>query len=148
MTTFLFSAVTVSGVRIISTIHFTRRNRFILTASLALGLGATLVPDWFEHVFTYNGGGAKGGFLNAIKLVMETGFALAALISIILNLIIDKEIEDDAQSITADENEVVKDEEEWAKIRGKSISGSDRVEPAHNGDVEAGQKSTTLPEKV
>lgn len=44
MTTFLFSAVAVSGIRIISTIPFTRRNRFILTASLALGYGATLVP--------------------------------------------------------------------------------------------------------
>ena len=43
MTTFLFSAVATSGVRIISTVPFTRRNRFILTAALALGFGATLV---------------------------------------------------------------------------------------------------------
>jgi NCS2 family nucleobase:cation symporter-2 len=46
MTTFLFSAVAVAGIRIISTTPFTRRNRFILTAALALGYGATLVPDW------------------------------------------------------------------------------------------------------
>lgn len=44
MTTFLFSAVAVSGIRIISTVPFTRRNRFILTAGLSLGYGATLVP--------------------------------------------------------------------------------------------------------
>jgi len=44
MTTFLFSAVAVSGIRIISTMPFTRRNRFILTGSLAIGYGATLVP--------------------------------------------------------------------------------------------------------
>jgi uracil-xanthine permease len=44
MTTFLFSAVTVSGIRIISTMPFTRRNRFILTAGFALGFGATMVP--------------------------------------------------------------------------------------------------------
>ncbi|KAH8728962.1 xanthine/uracil permease protein-like protein, partial [Phaeosphaeriaceae sp. PMI808] len=44
MTTFLFSAVTVSGIRIISTIPFTRRNRFILTAGFTLGFGATMVP--------------------------------------------------------------------------------------------------------
>jgi len=44
MTTFLFSAVAVSGIRIISTVPFTRRTRFILTAALAVGLGATLVP--------------------------------------------------------------------------------------------------------
>lgn len=46
MTTFLFAAVAVSGIRIISTTPFTRRNRFILTAALALGYGATLVPEW------------------------------------------------------------------------------------------------------
>jgi len=45
MTTFLFSAVAVSGIRIISTVPFTRRTRFILTAALAVGLGATLVPE-------------------------------------------------------------------------------------------------------
>lgn len=44
MTTFLFASVTVSGIRIISKIHFNRRNRFILTAALAPGFGATLVP--------------------------------------------------------------------------------------------------------
>jgi xanthine/uracil permease len=51
MTTFLFASVVASGIRIISTMPFTRRNRFILTASLAVGFGATLVPDWFECVY-------------------------------------------------------------------------------------------------
>ncbi|KAF2275636.1 xanthine/uracil permease protein-like protein, partial [Westerdykella ornata] len=46
MTTFLFGAVAVSGIRIISTMPFTRRNRFILTAGLALGFGATMVPKY------------------------------------------------------------------------------------------------------
>lgn len=72
MTTFLFSAVAVSGIRIISTVPFTRRNRFILTAAMALGFGATLVPTWFAFVFTYSGDNrAKQGFFNAIVLVME-----------------------------------------------------------------------------
>lgn len=44
MTTFLFRAVTVSGMAIINRIPFNRRARFILTASLAVGYGATLVP--------------------------------------------------------------------------------------------------------
>ena len=42
MTTFLFAAVAASGMRIISTVEFTRRTRFILTAAFALGFGATL----------------------------------------------------------------------------------------------------------
>ena len=44
MTTFLFGAVAVSGVRIMATVPFTRRNRFVLTASLCVGVGAILVP--------------------------------------------------------------------------------------------------------
>ena len=44
MTTFLFASVAVSGIRIISKVPFNRRNRFILTAALAPGFGATLVP--------------------------------------------------------------------------------------------------------
>ena len=44
MTTFLFSAVAVSGIRIMATVPFTRRTRFILTAGFSLGFGATLVP--------------------------------------------------------------------------------------------------------
>ena len=76
LTTFLFSSVAVSGIRIISTVPFTRRNRFILTAAMSLGFGAILVPNWFSFVFTYKGGNqSKQGFFNAIILVMETGFA-------------------------------------------------------------------------
>ncbi|KAK2787705.1 hypothetical protein FQN53_004728 [Emmonsiellopsis sp. PD_33] len=92
MTTFLFSSVAVSGMRIISTINFTRRNRFILTAALALGMGATLVPEWFSFVFTYAGDNkAKQGLLNAVELVMQTGFAVGGFIALFLNLILAEE---------------------------------------------------------
>lgn len=47
MTTFLFSSVAISGVRIISTVPFSRRNRFILTAAMSVGFGATLVRKYF-----------------------------------------------------------------------------------------------------
>lgn len=118
MTTFLFSAVAVSGVRIISTVPFTRRNRFILTAALSLGFGATLVPNWFSFVFTYKGDNrAKQGFFNAIVLVMETGFAVTAFMAIFLNLILAEEIEDEVASITANEADAPDDQEEWARIR-------------------------------
>lgn len=87
----------VSGIAIISRgVPFTRRNRFILTAGLALGYGATLVPTYFNHVFTYSGGNKSlQGFLDAIVLVMETGFAVTAAVSMILNLLLEEEMEDD-----------------------------------------------------
>ncbi|KAF1980177.1 Xanthine/uracil permease [Bimuria novae-zelandiae CBS 107.79] len=122
MTTFLFSAVTVSGIRIISTINFTRRNRFILTAGLTIGMGATMVPDWFSYVFTYDGPNhSLLGFYNAIQLVCETGFAIVAFINLVLNLILPEEIEDEeTPEFTANEADEAADREEWERInRGK-----------------------------
>jgi uric acid-xanthine permease len=132
MTTFLFSAVAISGIRIISTISFTRRNRFILTAAMSLGFGATLVPEWFQYVFTYSGGNrAKHGFFDAVVLVMETGFAVTAFLAILLNLLLKEEIEDDVANFTAntaDEVDKVGDREEWERIqRGKDSGDLDEA---------------------
>ncbi|KAI1736083.1 purine permease [Xylaria scruposa] len=107
MTTFLFCSVAVSGIAIICRgTPFTRRNRFILTAGLALGYGATLVPTYFDKVFTYDGDNRSlRGFLDAIGLVLETGFAVTALITIILNLTLPEEIEEtDEKVVTAPDN--------------------------------------------
>ena len=129
LTTFLFSSVAISGIRIISTVPFTRRNRFILTTAMSVGFGAILVPNWFSYVFTYKGGNtAKQGFYNAIILVMETGFALTGFLSIILNLILPEEVDDETVSITANELDRREDEEEWAKI-DKSKETTDGIEP-------------------
>lgn len=47
-------------------------------------------------MFTYTGGNkAKTGFLDAIVLVMETGFVITAFVSIFLNLIIPFEVEEE-----------------------------------------------------
>lgn len=98
MTSFLFTSVAVSGIRIISTIEFTRRDRFVLTASLLPGFGSILISNWFDNVFTYSGNNtALLGFFDAIVLVMETGFAVTGFIGLILNLILpemDDEIEE------------------------------------------------------
>ncbi|OAL40220.1 hypothetical protein AYO20_00640 [Fonsecaea nubica] len=95
MTTFLFCAVAVSGMAIVNRVPFNRRTRFILTAALALGYGATLVPTWFTYVFTYDGDNRSlRGFYDAIELVCETGFAITALVAMLLNLTLPEEIED------------------------------------------------------
>lgn len=95
MTSFLFTSVAVSGLKIISTTEFTRRDRFVLTASLVIGLGATLQETWFDNVFTYSGDNrALSGFYDAIMLVCETGFAVTGFIGVILNLMIPQESDD------------------------------------------------------
>ena len=120
LTTFLFASVAVSGIRIISTVPFTRRNRFILTAALSLGIGAILVPKWFSYVFTYTGPNqTKQGFFNAIVLVMETGFAITGFLAIFLNLVLPEEVEDETVSITANTVDNADDREEWGRIRAK-----------------------------
>ncbi|GAP84445.1 putative purine permease protein [Rosellinia necatrix] len=113
MTTFLFCSVAVSGIAIICRgTPFTRRNRFILTAGLALGYGATLVPGYFDKVFTYNGNNrGLRGFLDAIALILDTGFAVTALITIILNLVLPEEIEEmDEKVVTSDSQAAIQDD--------------------------------------
>ncbi|GMM32332.1 hypothetical protein DAMA08_050770 [Martiniozyma asiatica (nom. inval.)] len=106
MTSFLFTSVAVSGLKIISTTPFSRRDRFVFTCTLMFGLGATLVGDWFDYVFTYSGPNHElEGFFNAIQLVCETGFAVAGFLGVILNLLIPQE-EDDEDDIEEVESEM------------------------------------------
>jgi NCS2 family nucleobase:cation symporter-2 len=154
MTTFLFSAVAVSGIRIISTVPFTRRNRFILTAAMSVGFGATLVPTWFSYVFTYTGGNTgKKGFFNAIELVMQTGFAVTAFLALILNLILKEDIEVEAVTVTADVVGAESDNAEWDRIRRPSMlsrrgmSVSKEAEVAHTSQDSEGMTVEELKEK-
>ncbi|KIW05951.1 purine permease, variant [Verruconis gallopava] len=151
MTTFLFSAVAISGIRIISTVPFTRRNRFILTAAMSIGFGATLVDTWFAYVFTYHGDNrALLGFYNAIELVMETGFAVTAFLSVILNLIIPEEVEDEeTPEVTAATIDEDADRAEWAYIRRKSAAArkSSEATPgvSHSDPEKVAPEATTKP---
>ena len=96
MTTFLFTSVSVSGLKIISTIPFTRRDRFILNASLMFGFGSIVLPDYFSYIFTYSGTNrALAGFLDSIVLIMETSFAISALIGMFLNWVIPQELDEE-----------------------------------------------------
>lgn len=78
-------------------------------------------------MFTYTGDNhALSGFYNAIVLVMETGFAITAFLSLFLNLILPEEIEDEeTPELTANEVDEPQDQEEWTRIRKGS-----KVEPS------------------
>lgn len=107
MTTFLFCAVAVSGMAIIArpADSFDRRSRFILSAGLALGYGATLLPSYFDHIFSYSGNNKSlQGFLDAITLIMETGFAVCAIVCTSLNLFLPAEIVDDVEVTNGESN--------------------------------------------
>ncbi|KDN47160.1 Xanthine/uracil permease [Tilletiaria anomala UBC 951] len=95
VTTFLFASVVVSGLKIISTVKFTRRNRFILAASLSFGFGVLLVSDFFEYLFSYSGPNkALEGFLTSITIVLSTPFLISAVVSMVLNFLLPYDVED------------------------------------------------------
>ncbi|OAD66524.1 hypothetical protein PHYBLDRAFT_178416 [Phycomyces blakesleeanus NRRL 1555(-)] len=92
LTTFLFSTVAVAGIRILAYLEWTRRERFIVSAAMALGLGVNLVPDWFSYVLTYEGSNqALRGFLDSVEVIVSTGFCIAAIITSFLNAVLPSE---------------------------------------------------------
>ncbi|GAB1526689.1 hypothetical protein RhiTH_009861 [Rhizoctonia solani] len=94
VTTFLFASVMVSGIRVLATIKWQRRDRFILAAAFSFGLGDLLVPEWYTHLFdgVEANSGLKGLF-DSITIVLSTPFLIAGVVAVILNLIIPPEVE-------------------------------------------------------
>lgn len=92
MQVFLYATITVAGIRVLALIDWTRRDRFILTVALAIGLIDIVQPKWFSQVLAYNGSNANlTGFLQGINLIVETPFIIGAVISVVLNLILPKD---------------------------------------------------------
>lgn len=74
VTTFLFANVAVSGVRVLATTGFQRRDRFILAAAMAFGVGNLLKHDTFTYLFERVPNPNKGlqGFFDSITIVLST----------------------------------------------------------------------------
>ncbi|KAJ5915860.1 hypothetical protein N7454_011001 [Penicillium verhagenii] len=69
MQVFLYSTITVTGIRVLSLVPFTRRNRFILTAALGIGFMDIVSPSWFDKVLAYSGSNVSlEGFEEGINL--------------------------------------------------------------------------------
>ncbi|KAI7849904.1 permease family-domain-containing protein [Circinella umbellata] len=114
MSVYLFASVATSGIRILGYMEWSRRDRVIVAASLALALGVSLVPDWFTHVMPKaENNEALQGFYDAITTVVSTGYILAGIVSILLNLILPYE-----EAVPGNDNESTSE---------KSIAGADRV---------------------
>ena len=100
-----------------------------------------LVPNWFSYVFTYSGNNhALIGFFNAIELVMEEGFAVTALICLLLNLFLPEEIEDEeTPELTADLTEVDADNAEWGRLH--SVTQPRKASHNETAQVPAAEKT-------
>ena len=99
---------------------------------------AYVCDSWFDYVFTYAGDNrALMGFFNAIELIMETGFAVTAFMSVILNLIIPEENEDEeVPELTAATVDEDADKAEWDHIRRKSAAARQSSDGSHAINVD------------
>ncbi|KAL8287462.1 hypothetical protein RQP46_003320 [Phenoliferia psychrophenolica] len=124
VTTFLFTTVTVSGLKVLSMCSFSRRDRVILAAGLSFGLGNLLVSDWSSYIFTYAGSNAAlEGFLNALIIILSTPFLIAGIVCSLLNC-----------TLPADPDSLVEEAAEEDEILADHAS-SDRKESEVDADV-------------
>lgn len=92
MQVFLYSTIAVAGVRVLALIPWTRRNRFILSTSLAIGFVDIVQPSWFSQILDYSGPNVRlSGFLQGVNLIVETPFIIAAVIGVFLNFLLPEE---------------------------------------------------------
>lgn len=92
MQVFLYSTIAVAGIRVLALISWTRRDRFILTVALAIGLMDITHSDWFNLVLDYSGSNnGLVGFEQGLNLIVTTPFVIAAVIGVVLNLILPKD---------------------------------------------------------
>lgn len=90
VTTFLFASVAVSGLRVLSYVKYTRRDRFILAAALSFGVGDLLMPGIFTHLFdgVKNPNNGLEGLFESITILLSTPFLIAGIVALVLNLIL------------------------------------------------------------
>jgi uric acid-xanthine permease len=74
VTTFLFATVMTSGIRVLSYITWSRRNRFTLASAMAFGVGNLLAPGWYTHLFdgVKNRSPGLQGLFDSITIILST----------------------------------------------------------------------------
>ncbi|KAI6152535.1 xanthine/uracil permease [Pisolithus tinctorius] len=122
VTTFLFASVVVSGFRVLSYVHYTRRDRFILAAAMSFGFGNLLVPNIFTYLFqgVKNPNSGLQGLFDSITIILSTPFLLAGLVAVILNLILPQEATEVEENEVRDSVEHVVEDVEAAHDKAKA----------------------------
>ena len=77
----MFGMVVSAGINMLSGVNWNRRNMIILAMSLSVGLGIQAVPKSMQHL------------PDSFEMLMVSGLLPAAVISVILNLLIPKDID-------------------------------------------------------
>jgi NCS2 family nucleobase:cation symporter-2 len=99
MTIFLFANVLVSGIALASTLDLhSRRNKFIMALSLAMGVGVTVWPFAFQDMrgssYTANFwrcddcSDTMKGVRNGASIFLSTGYCIGTVMAMLLNFIL------------------------------------------------------------
>ena len=112
MTIFLFCNVFVSGVSVATTLDLkSRRVRFIMAMSLAVGIGVTVWPYAFldRRASSYTANfwpcadcsATMKGLRNGVSIFLSTGYCIGTMLAMLLNAILpeDAEKEEDVKKL-------------------------------------------------
>jgi len=113
MTIFLFANVLTSGIALAATLDLhSRRIKFIMALSLAIGVGVTVWPFAFQDLrgssYTANFwrcadcSDGKKGLRNGISIFLSTGYCVGTVVAMLLNFILP---EDAGMAVPEDEEE-------------------------------------------
>eukprot|EP00814_Leptocylindrus_danicus_P001091 CAMPEP_0116010320 /NCGR_PEP_ID=MMETSP0321-20121206/3936_1 /TAXON_ID=163516 /ORGANISM="Leptocylindrus danicus var. danicus, Strain B650" /LENGTH=560 /DNA_ID=CAMNT_0003479407 /DNA_START=64 /DNA_END=1746 /DNA_ORIENTATION=+ len=138
MTIFLFSSVFTSGIRLLGSEDLSsRRVRFIVAMSMAVGIGVTIWPYAFadkrNQPYTAafwpcdDCSDGEKGIRNGISIFLSTGYCIGTVIAILLNLILPADVIVLKASEKA-EKEVEEDDEPSAEAMDESGAGVEEAE--------------------
>lgn len=91
-TVVMFGMVVSSGIRMLSTVDFTKQsNLLIMACSISIGLGATAVPDLFAQL------------PSALRIIVSDGIITGSLCAILLNLLFNQNITSKKEQVAENE---------------------------------------------
>ena len=117
MTIFLFANVLVSGISLASTLDIhSRRVKFIMACSLAIGVGVTVWPFAFQDMrasaYTANFWRCSDcndtvkGLRNGVSIFLSTGYCVGTVVAMLLNFILPEDAGVNVAGVEDDEDEV------------------------------------------
>jgi len=125
MTIFLFANVLASGINLTKQVDLdSRRNRFIMAFSMALGVGVTVWPYAFQdrRASPYTApfwqcadcSNALKGLRNGISIFLSTGYCIGSFAAMVLNAILpcDTELSYEEEKTAEEKNDEKSEEEE------------------------------------
>eukprot|EP00172_Hildenbrandia_rubra_P001600 Plantae.Rhodophyta-Hildenbrandia_rubra.ctg21673.p1 GENE.Plantae.Rhodophyta-Hildenbrandia_rubra.ctg21673~~Plantae.Rhodophyta-Hildenbrandia_rubra.ctg21673.p1 ORF type:complete len:602 (-),score=56.37 Plantae.Rhodophyta-Hildenbrandia_rubra.ctg21673:1707-3512(-) len=126
MTTFLFANVAVSGIRILAGLRWTRRDRFILAFAISLGLGVVIVPNAFDTFIPTSDNETLQSLRQGVIIVLSTGYSIAALIAMVLNLVLPHEEE----ALSSDQ---LRAEQQARKMKSRKLDDEENPDTPETG---------------